>query len=566
MFCTKCGEVLADDAVFCTACGEPVEAENSGEAAQGGGSLPSGSKKSLSKKTTVILGTVAAVAACGAIVGAVLWNRPEVVILRGLKNTAEAACTQESGVAEYLGVNKIKKMLVSGDSRQTVTFEGAIGSSDMGLTSAGVGIDWQLDKSRDGKISGRASGTVANMDVMNLEFYNDQEITVVGIPDLYRKYFYLNHDELAEKLESSKFRSMLKDNFNIDISGDLSKEELEAVMGYWETSRAEWKALAKNTKIVKLDKKKFSIGGKSKACKGYELTIPNDDMEGVMESYFNYLSDNDYILNSLSAMTSSSSADVKQGLKTMRKELAKAMRDDLVIRLYIGPKGRIVYAEGEYSLRIDSETVNMEGSIQMTGVKNPLDSLKLEAEGRTGFGSLRFSAERDLKDEKDRLKDSLELEGSIADRYGNRASCRTTAEGELEKGSGEWNIELGLVVPGFQSSFLAEGSVEDLKKGSQFNILLDDVTIKAYDTTAPVLEIEGSYGVEPLKEAVVNPAGDAKTLNVLKLSEDDWYDIGREIEDNMYRETGSYMGGWGFGGSSSTLETTAAATEAWDQY
>ncbi|MCC8024829.1 MAG: zinc ribbon domain-containing protein [Clostridium sp.] len=572
MFCTKCGEVLPDDALFCTSCGEPVETETEEGGGSEAGAADPGRKKGPSKTVLIAMGAVAGVAACGLVAAAFVWNRPGAVVLRGIKNTVEAACTQESGVSEYLGMNKINKMLTSGDSRQTMTFEGAAGSSDYGITSASVGFNWQLDKSKDGKTSGKVTGTVANMDAIGLEFYNDKDITVVGLPDLYKKYFYLNHKELEEKLESSKFRAKLREDFDINISGNYSKEERDIAYGYWTASKGDWAALAKNMKITGLDKKKFTIGGKSKACKGYELTIQKDDLKNINEGFFNYLSGNSYVVDGLGAMSygwydyDKRVSAVKDDFKTMRKELAKALKDDLVIRLYIGPKGRIVYAESEYSLRIDSsERLNLSCALEMTGEKNPLDNLKLEGElddGRYG-NSAGFTVERELKDGKTSLKDSLEVEGYIKDNYGDRLSCRTTAEGSLNKENAEWEVELGLVVPGFRASAAAEGSVEDLKKGSRFNILLDDVTLKAYDSTAPILEVEASYGVEPLKEAVVNPGEDAKTVNVLNLSADDWKEIEDEIEDNLYNRSGSSMGGFGFGGYG-TAATTAAPAQNWD--
>lgn len=563
MFCTKCGEALPDDALFCTSCGEPMEMDTGEGGAPEGGKALAGKKKGHSKTRLIVLGAVAGVTVCALIVGAVVWNRPGAVILRSIKNTVKAASTQESGVAQYLGMNKINKMLTSGDSRQTMTIEA---SSDYGITSSGLGVNWQLDKSKDGKMRGAVSGTVADMDAIGLEFYNDKEITVVGIPDLYKKYFYLNHGELEEKLKSSKFRAMLKENFDIHISGDFSKEQREVVSGYWSASKRDWAVLAKNMKITKLDKRMFTIGGKGKSCKGYEITIQKEDLKNVTKGYFNYLSDNSYIVNSIGAMVSESPEDVKLGLKTMRKELVKAMKEDFVIQLYIGPKGRIVYGESGYSLRIDSYTdLNLTGALEMTGQKNPLDKLKLEIEANNDWygNAVGFSVERELKDGKTSIKDSLELEETVKDSYGNRL-YRAFVDGELNKENAEWELELGLLVaPDFEVSAVAEGSVEDLKRGSHFNILLNDITLQTYDSTAPILEVEASYGVKPLKESIVNPAEDGKTVNVLGLSEEDWYEIGSEIVDNLYNRSSpsTNSGGWGFGGSSGAAATTAAPIE-----
>lgn len=573
MYCTNCGAEMPDDALFCTACGEKIDHE--GEAAVGpeesgyNGKTKkwarkrketSGAPKSPKKGIKIALIAAAGIAVCGLAAGAVLLNQPKAVIARGVKNTWKAMCTEESGVAEYLGLRQISRMVDTGKSRRKAELSVSVGPQDMGIGLADVGLSGWLEKDDKGKMLGRLSGTMGELEIAGLDFYHDNEKTVAGSPELYSKYFYVDHQELKEKLEDSKVRKMLKDEFGIEWDGELEDERLDLIAEYWDVSRENWIALMNNMGVEKIDKRTFTVGGKDKACQGYELTIDRDDIRQVLEDMDDVMLNNSMLVNAAAEASWTSPEDMKRQLKEISKRLLGALKNDLVLQVYVGPKGRIVCVEGDYTLNGDVITMSLGGSLELTGKKNPLDTVYLEAEGKVAsMAAAKLTFSRELNDSGNMIKDKVNLGLSATGAGMFNVSAKAEANASLNKEKGRWNAEASLTLPGVQGSASANGTVGDLAKGKQFVVTLDDASVGAYGLSMPFVGITASYGVEPLKEEIADPTEDVKLVNVLKLTRDDLNEIGSEIGDNA----GS--GGFvlpGVGSKSVPAATTAPYTEA----
>ena len=507
----------------------------------------SGAPKSPKKGIKIALIAAAGIAVCGLAAGAVLLNQPKAVIARGVKNTWKAMCTEESGVAEHLGLRQISRMVDTGKSRRKAELSVSVGPQDMGIGLADVGLSGWLEKDDKGKMLGRVSGTMGELEIAGLDFYHDNEKTVAGSPELYSKYFYVDHQELKEKLEDSKVRKMLKDEFGIEWDGELEDERLDLIAEYWDVSRENWIALMKNMSVEKIDKRTFTVGGKDKACQGYELTIDRDDIRQVLEDMDDVMLNNSMLVKAAAEASWTSPEDMKRQLKEISKRLLGALKNDLVLQVYVGPKGRIVCVEGDYSLNGEVITMSLGGSLELTGKKNPLDTVYLEAEGKVAsMAAAKLTFSRELNDSGNMIKDKVNL-------------------GLSATGAGMFNVSAkaeanaSLTLPGVQGSASANGTVGDLAKGKQFLVTLDDASVGAYGLSMPFVGITASYGVEPLKEEIVDPTEDVKLVNVLKLTRDDLNEIGSEIGDNA----GS--GGFvlpGVGSKSVPAATTAPYTEA----
>ncbi|WP_320958312.1 zinc ribbon domain-containing protein [Enterocloster asparagiformis] len=573
MYCTKCGAEMPDDALFCTACGEKIDHEDeaASETTESGNkekmgkrawnrTYASDSRKAPKKGMKIALIAAAGIAVCGLAAGVVLLNQPKAVIARGVKNTWKAICTEESGVPEYLGLRQISRMVDTGKSRRKAELAVSVGPQNMGIGLADVGLSGWLEKDDKGRLLGRLSGTMGEMEMAGLDFYHDEEKTVAGSPELYSEYFYVDHQELKEKLEDSKFRALLEEEFGIDWEGELDTERLDLLAEYWDVSREDWKALIKNMDVAKIDKRTFTVGGKDKACQGYELTIDRDDIRQVLEDMDDVMLNNSMLVNAAAEAAWTSPEDMRRQLKEISKRLLGALKNDLVLQVYVGPKGRIVCVEGDYSLNGEVISMSLNGSLELTGKKNPLDTVYLEAEGKVASlaaGKLTFS--RELNDSGNMIKDNVNLGLSATGAGMFNVSAKAEANASLNKEKGRWNAEASLTLPGVQGSASANGTVGDLAKGKQFVVTLDDASVGAYGLSMPFVGITASYGVEPLKEEIVDPTEDVKLVNVLKLTRDDLNEIGSEIGNNA----GS--GGFAFpgmGGKSVPASTTAPCTEA----
>lgn len=573
MYCTKCGAEMPDDALFCTACGEKIDHEDeaANETAESGNKEKMGkwawgrknasdSRKAPKKGIKIALIAAAGIAVCGLAAGVVLLNQPKAVIARGVKNTWKAICTEESGVPEYLGLRQISRMVDTGKSRRKAELAVSVGPQDMGIGLADVGLRGWLEKDDKGRLLGRLNGTMGEMEIAGLDFYHDEEKTVAGSPELYSKYFYVDHQELMEKLEDSKIRKMLKDEYGIEWDGELEDERLDLIAEYWDVSREDWIALMKNMSVEKIDKRTFTVGGKDKACQGYELTIDRDDIRQVLEDMDDVMLNNSMLVNAAAEAAWTSPEDMRSQLKETSKRLLGALKNDLVLQVYVGPKGRIVCVEGDYTLAGSVITMSLGGSLELTGKKNPLDTVYLEAEGKVASlaaGKLTFS--RELNDSGNVIKDNVNLGLSATGAGMFNVSAKAEANASLNKEKGRWNAEASLTLPGVQGSASANGTVGDLAKGKQFVVTLDDASVGAYGLSMPFVGITASYGVEPLKEEIVDPTEDVKLVNVLKLTRDDLNEIGSEIGDNAGRGGFAFPG---MGARSEPATTAAPCTEA----
>ena len=130
----------------------------------------------------------------------------------------------------------------------------------------------------------------------------------------------------------------------------------------------------------------------------------------------------------------------------------------------------------------------------------------LEAEGKVASlaaGKLTFS--RELNDSGNMIKDNVNLGLSATGAGMFNVSAKAEANASLNKEKGRWNAEASLTLPGVQGSASANGTVGDLAKGKQFVVTLDDASVGAYGLSMPFVGITASYGVEPLKEEIVDP-------------------------------------------------------------
>lgn len=586
MYCTRCGAEMPDDALFCTACGEKMDQDTGAEEVPAAGRESAEQVKKVIKTKTarttktqtkaagnqpkapkkgvkIALAAVAGIAVCGLAAGVVLWNQPKAVIARGVKNTWEAMCTEQSGVAEYLGLKQIARMVDTGGSRQKAELTVSVGSQDLGIGLADVGVTGWLEKDDKGRMLGRLNGTFGTMEVTGLDFYHDAEKTAAGVPELYSKYFYVDHQELKDKLEDSKFQKLMKEEFGIDVDGEMDAECLDLMAQYWDLSREDWKALLKNMDITKIDKRTFTVGGKDKSCQGYELTIDRDDLRQVLEDLDDTMIGNPLLIRAVCEYSWSSPEEVRRELKELSKQYLGALKNDLVLQVYVGPRGRIVCVEGGYTLNVEVITLSLDGSLELTGKKNPLDVINLEAEGKiASLAAAKLTVVRELNDGTNVIKDNFEAGFTATGAGLVNVSAKLTAGASLNKEKGRWSADAGLTVPGLQGSASASGTVGDVKKGKQFIVTLDDASLGAFGISVPMVSMKASYGVEPLKQEITDPTEDVKLVNVLKLTRDDLDEIASEMGENV--------GGSGWEAilprGSSTSATTAAPAETTAPY
>lgn len=315
MFCTKCGFELPDGTVFCTSCGAKqkqaaVESENlqnsevekqriipkwnlkKEKQTETGTTLPGGKKK----RGKMVGACVAGVAVISIMIGAVVLNQPKIKLMRSAYKTYQDIVKTESGVGEYLGWNDLRKEIQTGKTHHEFTFAGKKDGERLGLRAV-----INMDK-KSGETGLMAYPLYKNSELTELLMYRNKERTVMAVPDLYDGSFYFMNEDMMRKFRDSALNSYLKELTGIGFGDDgdsMSEDDREALNSmmsrFMEQSSDTWKQMGKNITVEKNGSKNFTVGGKSKKCKAYEVTIPKKDMKNVLKEVSKFVEKDDSV-------------------------------------------------------------------------------------------------------------------------------------------------------------------------------------------------------------------------------------------------------------------------------
>ncbi len=544
MYCTNCGKEIPDDSVFCTFCGEKVEGGpvNTNK----GSSMPKitapkvSAPKNINKKAVAVVGGVAAVVIIGGAAMS-LVSSPKAAVAKGLQKTWKAVCTEETGINSYLGMNDINKMIVDGKSSQTIS--GDVSAKLFGAQFGNAGFKLQLDREKDDKMLVSATGDFAGMDIGTISLYKDKKDIYAAAPDFVDGSFHVNLKELENKLNDDEFLAELLADYHIYVQKDLDTDYEKFIEDVQSTIKADMKPLYKNMEVKKSEKKSFSMDGKDKKCQGYDVTIKSDDIqklvEDVSELYIDkYGSGIDNFWAEDYEDATESMENHKDWMRSEMKQYTSAIRKDVNLQVYVGPGGRMVSvgSEGRLPAAIMQSISSASGngkasvSVDLLGTKNPLDDMSIKGELNAGGETLSVELAKNLEDTKTDIDDSLEF--SYATNGSYSTSGKTELYGKVDKETGKWEVGIDGSLAYQALNISAGGTFENVKKGKQFTVTLDDIDLGSLGSSIGAFDFEVSYAVEPLKGGISNNMTKGTVYDVLDMTEDDWNDIGNEISSS----------------------------------
>lgn len=351
--------------------------------------------------------------------------------------------------------------------------------------------------------------------LLEADLYIDEYEILLGMPGLIDKVFYVDRDTFdgdIERLaleydldeaavESLKSLNMgSKDLVNANEEMEMAGQQLkDAVL-----------AILKKAEIKKADGKKLTVDGKERSCKGYVLTITGRQAAEVFltckDIYEGNTAFQNYINQLRMGMEGYSSVEElleyenpAQELQRYADELVEEGDTDIYFYVYKDVLAQIYCEDGE---------VVLEWNIQ--GGNFPLENMEFSlTTDSTDFVITRTGS---VKGDKYLADYELEVDGD-----------ELALNVERSKKDGDFRFEL---IYGYDEMLL-EGGIKEGKTGVEFTIEIDTFELDGEEILRGDILFSKEY-----EEEIVKPEGEK--VNVMDLTEDDWYEILWEISENLY--------------------------------
>ncbi len=350
---------------------------------------------------------------------------------------------------------------------------------------------------------------------LEADLYVDEDEILLGAPNLIDKVFFVDRttfdedierlaleydleEEIVEGLKALNMGSKDTGNTNEELES-AGKEIRDAVLD-----------MMKETEVRKTDSKKLTVDGKARSCKGYVLTIAGNQAADVVltcrDVYEGNESFRNYVNQMIMGMEGYASVeemleydDPSKILEGWADELVKEGDTDIEFYIYKDVLAQIYCKDKDVVFEW-----NMEGG------NFPLENMELSlSSDSTEFSLIRTG--------------SMEGDKYLADYELDADGDESTLSIEKSKRDGDFRFEL----TDYYDEVLLEGGVREDKPGVEFTIEIDTLELDGEELLRGDILFSNAY-----EEEIVKPEGEK--VNVMELTEDDWYDILWDISENLY--------------------------------
>lgn len=343
--------------------------------------------------------------------------------------------------------------------------------------------------------------------LFEVDFYADREELRVGIPGMTDYVFYVDFATYAEDVEE------FIQNYNLYYGIGDALRSLPVYGGLWDADAG--KAAREETlgrikeacddisvKVRKAQSKRLPVNGTERSCKGYVITLDNEDVAGFVATYKTLYEENEIFRNYLDRQMGGAAQaydEVMENLDMFMESCEEA--GSLEIYCYICDD---VLAQ----VTFDNDTVSFEWNIY--GGSFPLENMDFILScGRDDFALAR-SGNRDGSD--------YQAEYTISS-AGNEMGLSVDYDNE----SGEIGLELKF---GYYTLMLLEGNLEKTIPGRELTVEIDTF-VAAYEEI-----LCGSVSISNECGEIEKPEG--RLTNVLQMMPEDWEKVLSDIDKRLY--------------------------------
>lgn len=527
-----------------------------------------GSQSKMPKLAKPVMIGVLAAAALGiltvTVISAGLFKSSKDIVADAL---SEIVLTADEGFLEdEFGIRDLRELAESGAVHMGAEIK-LNDTESLGIPgSIGASVGFSRDPGKN-TVMINSTAEIADMELGSFVLYMDDQTLAAAAPDLLDQVVTINYGdpEFGKKME----RSYLGEESRIEAEdmeyvASFVKELNQQLVGkkktfnlneiyerYKETTKAV-DTLKDAMEIETLDKKEFSIDGKKKNCRGYDIKISNRAIaefaksagkfittdEGLKENELAYVCDlltiarmaDGWHYNAARDWAEDTMSEFMDLLTEGNDELEDFIRDnlgDIHMVLYVDSKGNAV-------------------SLAMDTVVDIYDEVEVEAEftfksgavpAKNMEGTVRFTQEstyrNDLKCtfEKSEAETKDRWTSDVAMRFSTEyTTIRLSSKTEYSKSDGSFDITMkgdNMVDP-IQVSI--EGKISEHKKGKSLKAELESFEIRGGFIQFGS-ELEGSIFIEPLSGGITMPEG--KVFDIAEAEEADWDELAEDLSARM---------------------------------
>ena len=385
--------------------------------------------------------------------------------------------------------------------------------ADIDLSGLGnIAIQFDKDQDRCGMLMGVGYYGVS---ILEANLYVDEEEMRLGIPEWIDYVFYVDfatyNEDIEAFIETYDIDDDLADELRVlgetlqdrDVAGDAEIDE--SLEEAFEQLQDALRGMCSGAEIAKTDSKKLTVNGKERNCKGYVVTIGESGTVEFFRTYKEIYQSNEAFQNYFDQiMIATAGAELEHDLVLEAFDLladACAEAGDIQVYCYIydGVLAQICFESGEISFEWN-----------ICGGNFPLENMDLTfAYDSEGFVIKRSGS-----------LNGTDYEAEYQISVGDEELIFTA---ELDKENGVFRFEFE---EDYYFSILLKGKIEKTVPGSEYAIIIDTFKVDNEEILYGDITVSNECG------KIEVPEGDLR--NVLKMTEDDWYDILWELSYYLY--------------------------------
>ena len=340
--------------------------------------------------------------------------------------------------------------------------------------------------------------------------YMDEEEMRLGMPDAIDYVLYVDFATFDEDIETfienydidddvaDELRALGEELQNMGAADDA--EDAETMEEAFEQFQDALRSMCTGAKFTETGSKDLTVNDSERKCKGYVVTIADTKIAEFFSAYKEIYENNKAFRDYLNRLMTSSmgfevdSELVLEAFDMLSDECLEVGDFQIYFYVYDGVLAQVFFEYGEMFFEWN-----------ICGGNFPLENMDLTF----AYGSDEFVIKR---------SGSLDGADYEAEYQLSEDGEDLTLTVELDKEDGDFRVELE---EDYYLSILLKGKIEKTVPGSEYEIIID--TLKVDDEE----RLYGNITVSNECEEIEVPEGDLR--NLLKMKEDDWYDLMGEL-------------------------------------